>query len=305
MTLAASCGVTSPTISVVVITHDEGRNLRSTVRNLQETLRHDSEILVVDDRSSDGSTDFLKSNSFKNGHPDIHMVRCKRRLGVARARNLGAARSRGDYLVFADAHNVFPPRWQNQLIELLANRTVGAVAPAICDLESPKNKGFGLGLTGPDLEVEWLGQRGNRPYPVPFLPGGCLAMRRDTFDAVGGFDEGLIRYGVEDCELSLRLWLLGYELLLVPTVTVAHLFRDAIPHHVYWKTVLHNRLRFAFLHLSARRLARVVRAYQDSYALGPALALVMDSDITARRANLRVRRVHDDNWLFDKFDWSW
>ena len=45
------------------------------------------------------------------------------------------------------------------------------------------------------LEVEWLDRQGDKPYPVPLLPGGCLAMRRDTFEAIGGFDAAAIRCG--------------------------------------------------------------------------------------------------------------
>ena len=45
-------------------------------------------------------------------------------------------------------------------------------------------------------------------------------MRRHVFEAVGGFDGGMTGWGWEDQEISLRLWLLGYELRLVPEVTV-------------------------------------------------------------------------------------
>ncbi|HJY07265.1 MAG TPA: glycosyltransferase, partial [Bryobacteraceae bacterium] len=64
-------------VSVVVITHNEGLNLRLTVENLQDTLPRNHEILVVDDRSSDHSTDFLdRTNGF------VRIARPGRRLGV-------------------------------------------------------------------------------------------------------------------------------------------------------------------------------------------------------------------------------
>lgn len=122
-------------ISVVVITHNEGRNLDWTVSSLHETLPEDSEILVVDDRSSDGSTAFLK-----DPEPGVRMVRPKRRLGVAVARNWGARQTRGGYIIFADAHTLFPPGWQRPLIELLKNPAVGAVSPAISDRDARDRK---------------------------------------------------------------------------------------------------------------------------------------------------------------------
>jgi len=46
-------------ISVVVISRNEGRHLKQTFENLEDTLPDDAEILVVDDGSTDGSADFL------------------------------------------------------------------------------------------------------------------------------------------------------------------------------------------------------------------------------------------------------
>ena len=183
----------SSKISVVLITHNEGLNLRLTVENLQETLPAAHEILVVDDRSSDRSTDFLNYTA-----GPVRLVRPQRRLGVAGARNYGARRANGGVIVFCDAHISLPRGWDRPMLDLLEDPLIGAVAPCISDRGARHRKGFGLRPRGPDLDIEWLNRKGNDPYPVPLLPGACMAMRRDVFQAAGGFDRGLIRYGVED-----------------------------------------------------------------------------------------------------------
>ncbi|HEY7307527.1 MAG TPA: glycosyltransferase [Bryobacteraceae bacterium] len=287
-------------VSVVVITHNEGLNLRLTVENLQDTLPARHEIVVVDDRSSDGSTDFLAQSPAW-----LKLIRPKRRLGVAGARNYGANRTDGDVIVFCDAHLGFPGGWCGPLLSLLEDPLIGAAAPCISDRGARHNKGFGLKPSGPDLNADWLGRKGNDPYPVPLLPGACMAMRRDVFRAAGGFDRKLIRYGVEDCELSLRLWLLGYELWLVPAVDVEHEFHDRIPYDVDWRTVLHNRLRMAFMHFSNFRRQRVLDALQEYPDFAPALALVNNSDAALRRSELELRRKRDDDWFFQRFRLSW
>ena len=182
---------------------------------------------------------------------------------------------------------------------------MGAAAPAIADMDTPHLRGYGLHWTGPQLDVEWLKREGDQPYPVPLLPGGCLAMRRDTFEAVAGFDEGMIRVGSEDSEMSLRLWLLGYELRLAPGVEVAHLFRDEHPYPVAWGAVLHNELRIAFLHFAPQRIARVVEALHDYEGFAHGVALTVESDVAARRSELRSRRVRDDDWFFRRFGPDW
>lgn len=287
-------------ISVVLITHNEGLNLRLTVESLLNTLPAKHEILVVDDCSSDGSADFL---DYATG--SVRLTRPERRLGVAAARNYGANRTDGDVIVFCDAHLRFPPGWHSPMLRLLRDPLIGAVAPCISDREAHHRKGFGLRPSGPDLDVEWLRCKGNNPYPVPLLPGACLAMRRDVFQAAGGFDAKLIRYGVEDCELGLRLWLLGYELWLVPAVDVEHEFHDRIPYEVDWRTVVHNRLRMAFLHFSTSRRGRVLDALKEYPDFADALNLVTRSDAAPQRFELESRRKHDDDWFFQRFGLNW
>ncbi len=289
----------SPRLSAVVATLNEGANLRPTVEHLLSTLPENSEILVVDDGSTDGSADFLAADKYP-----ARLIRSKR-LGSARARNFGARRARGEILVFTDAHVTLPAGWWQPLVELLRDPSVGAAAPAIVDMEHPKRIGYGMRLAGPDLEIEWLEPEGESPYRVPILPGGCWAMRRDTLETTGGFDDGIVHWGSEDVELSLRLWLLGYELWLVPQVEVAHLFRETRPYDVEWTSVLHNKLRLAFLHLEQKRIALVVNALRKKRDFPAALAMAVESDAVPRRAELAERRVHDDSWFFDRFGLAW
>jgi GT2 family glycosyltransferase len=288
-----------PKISVIVIARNEAGNLRRTFEQLQATLPEQSEIVVVDDGSDDGSTDFLAEAGGAT-----RLIRAAH-LGVARARNLGARHAQGEVLVFADAHVAMPPGWWTPMTELLAASGVGAVAPVISDMEEPGNKGFGQRLGGPDLSTEWLPKCADEPYKVPLLPGGYMAMRRDTFDVTGGFDEGMLRWGSEDTELSLRLWLLGYELWLVPGVEVAHLFRDELPFDIEWSWILHNKLRLAFLHFSTSRIASVVEALREREGFSEGLALTLEGDVFARRAELASRRSHNDAWFFERFETAW
>jgi hypothetical protein len=126
-----------------------------------------------------------------------------------------------------------------------------------------------------------------------------------VFKATRGFDRKLIRYGVEDCELGLRLWLLGYELWLLPAVDVEHEFHDQIPYAVDWRTVLHNRLRMAFLHFSKSRWTRVLEALKGYPDFNAAFHLVTRSDAALQRSELQARRKHDDDWYFQRFGLNW
>ena len=56
---------------------------------------------------------------------------------------------------------------------------------------------------------------------VSFASGAALVVRREAWEAVGGFDERYFMYG-EDLDLGLRLWLHGYRVGVVPAARVDH-----------------------------------------------------------------------------------
>ena len=280
-------------LSVVIISRNEGAELRRTLESFRTTLPPRSEIVIVDDCSTDGSTRGLRRVIRANG------------IGVARARNLGVSKTSGDLLFFADAHIRLEKRWWQPLAEVLQDRKVAAVAPAVTHLPATRRRGFGLTFTGPDLDARWLPRQGMTPFSAPILPGCSLMMRRTTFDAVGGWDGGLLHRGGVDNEMSVRLWLLGYELMVAPQVVVPHLFRNASPYPVGWPQYLHNRLRLAFVHLNAARLAKVVKALHKEPAFGEAMELLVSGDISARRRELLARRARSDDWFFERFGLRW
>jgi glycosyltransferase involved in cell wall biosynthesis len=163
-----------PALSAVVVSLQEGEQLRLTIEQLRDTLPRDSEIVVVDDGSSDGSSDFLEAADAR-----ARLVRGGG-LGVAGARNRGAAEARGDILLFVDAHMKLPSGWWEPLVELLG-KSAGAAAPSVSDLTLTDLRGFGLRITGPELTSEWLPWQGCAAHPVPVVPGCSLAITRRVF----------------------------------------------------------------------------------------------------------------------------
>lgn len=252
-----------PTLGVVVVSRNEGPNLRRTLRCLRATAPRDAEIVVVDDGSTDGSADHVRPG------PQLQLIKAKG-LGVTKARNLGARRSRGNFVVFSDAHVETPPNWWRPL-----------------------------------LTTEWL-RRGNAlARPAPIVPGCFVAVRREVLVSAGGYDDGMDTWGMSDVEFSIRHWLLGHELWVVPTVEVAHLFRKRHPYEVRWRSVLHNTLRTALVHFNQRRVSRVIDALRHHRDFPDAMSLVSMRKALTRREELDAVRRRDDDWYFGRFgDWK-
>lgn len=285
-----------PGASVVVVSHDEGENLPRTISALRRTTPRHTEIVVVDDCSTDCSIEAAAAID-----PGLTLVRATERLGVAGARNAGAEAATGDVVVFSDAHVEPSPDWLPGLLDALQDPSVGEVAPTVCDLHDRSIRGYGF--TWPDLgmSVRWLRDQPARPADVPFVCGCFLAMRRETFDAVGGFDDGLVRWGSEDAELSLRVWRRGLRCVVVPASVVAHLFRPTFGYAVEWEHTLHNMLRVAAVHFPPDVLAATLDRWRDHPAFGAAVARLDLADVHERRGQHDRDGALDARGLLDRF----
>jgi glycosyltransferase involved in cell wall biosynthesis len=281
--------------SVVIPTLNEGSMLPMTTHSILSHTRWPSfEIVIVDDGSSDGSTEhYLRYPS-----PRARLVRGGG-LGVARARNLGARHARGEYLVFLDAHCLVEPRWLDRFAGVLAEPDVAVAGPSFTKLMAREPRGCGMFWADAALDQHWfLPRDGERPYPVPLTTGACQAYRHDVFDAIGRYDEGCTRWGSEDVELCLRAWLLGWRVVVDPAITVAHHFRESRGYSVDDIEITYNFLRMLHLHFSPPRIRRTLRALGGNPFVAPALERLEASDVYALRDELDASRVFDDDWFF-------
>lgn len=289
----------APRVSIVIPCKNEGANMKMTVDSILESLPEKlAEIIVVDDDSADDCCKFLHSG---RSYRQIKLISTTG-VGAARARNLGAAAASGEFLIFCDAHITVPEGWVETLINNFSLLEAGAVAPAIGSLAEPAKTGYGLTWNS-QLEAIWLPPpRDFKPSPVPFLPGGCLAVRADAFNEVGGFDNGFQVWGYEDTELSLKLWLFGFSQYIVPVVKILHIFRQIHPYHVNMNHVHYNMLRMAYSHFKEERIERVLDLFNKSNWQKKRLTnRVIGDGAMEQRQSYFARRVHDDDWFMNKF----
>ena len=290
--------MSTPSISVIIPTHNEGRRLGDTVASIIDAARSDHEVIVVDDGSTDTSVDEVRQ---RFGDQPVRVVEGDR-LGVAGARNHGVESATGDVVVFLDAHCFVRPGAMEGLAAALDDPLVGLAGPAIGDLRAGGAAvGCGLVFTGPDLNITWLPRASAGAYVVPLASGCCQAMRRHDFLAWGGFDPGMTRWGAEDLEICLRVGLLGRDVVVEPRSEVFHLFRDRHPYRVETPEILHNQLRMALLHLSFERFERVVDHFRPWSVFPAALSLLLTGDAMDRRARLERARERDDDWFCERF----
>lgn len=290
-------GQLPPLFSVVIPTLNEGAMLSMTVESiLRDTTYPRIEVVVVDDGSTDGSCDDYRSTS-----KPVRVVSGER-VGIPRARNLGATEARGDYVVFLDAHCTVSPTWLDRFAAALTVRDVAIVGPAFTRLHETEPRGCGNVWVDHRLESAWLAPLDEPDaYEVPITPGGCQAFRRETFFAMGGFETGFAKWGYQDEEICLRAWVQGYRVLVDPAAVVAHYFREKAGYDVDHLEVLHSFLRLIHLHFRPQRIRRCLAAIRDYPGLEEAIDRLYASDVFERREAMQRAQRRTPEWLFETF----
>lgn len=284
-------------ISVVIPTLNEGDNLVDTVGAvLKNSAVGDLEVIVVDDGSEDGSPERVLA---QHGNGRLRVV-CSGGVGIARARNAGAVQAGGNIIIFLDGHCYVPPDWLRPLIAPFEHAHVGMVGPAFTSIRDPRMQACGITWRDAGLENVWL-PCPDDVIPVPFHIGACQAVRADAFRRLGGYDNGMTRWGSEDIELCLRMWLFGYAVYAQPQSLVYHLFRRSHPYDVDVSQVIYNKLRFVLLHFDEDRLARILRPCLRYAGAELSLVRLFASDTFARRRELIATRTYDLDWFCNLF----
>ena len=202
-----------PLISVVVPVHQGGPALARCLAALRASEFKDFEIVVADDASTDGAAEGLGD--------DVKVVRLARRSGPAAARNAGARAARGPLLLFVDADVLVRPGTLSRVASDFERRPEIAALFGSYD-DAPAEPDFVSQYK--NLQHHFTHQRGREEAETFWA--GCGAVRREAFEAAGGFDEA--RYtepSVEDIELGYRLRRSGYPILLDKALQVKHLKR--------------------------------------------------------------------------------
>src|SRR5829696_2208589 len=186
-------GSDRPTISAIIPAYNAERFIADAVRSVLDQSIPVLECVVVDDGSSDRTAEIVDAFGAR-----ASVVRQANR-GVSAARNRGVARSRGQLLAFLDADDSWhPERLERQLDALAAAPAHEAV---VCATRVVDDGGAELGTVSPDprVSVERLLLWRSTTVSV----SSNLLVRREAFEAIGGFDESLSNSA--DWDLLLRL----------------------------------------------------------------------------------------------------
>jgi GT2 family glycosyltransferase len=226
-----------------------------------DTLRHDvpeANVIVVDNGGSE--------NDIEGEWERLHVVAPEENLGFAAGANRGAAETQDDVLVFLNPDTVVAPGALRRLAKRLEDPAIGVAMARLQLLQRPgvlNSGGTAVHVSG----LAWAGRFGEPAdeirelEDVPAASGAALAIRRETFDALGRFTPELFMYQ-EDVELSWRAHLNGLRVVVDPAANVFHEY-DFGRNTTKLALLERNRLIFVLTAYSVRLL----------FLLGPMLVL--------------------------------
>ncbi|XP_068603762.1 polypeptide N-acetylgalactosaminyltransferase 15-like [Brachionichthys hirsutus] len=230
-----------PSASVIICFHNEAwSTLLRTAHSVLDTApeQYLQEVLLVDDLSEHGHLKRVLSE-YVSQLDGVRLIRSTKRLGVAGCRAVGAARAAGEVLVFMDSHCECQRGWLEPLLQRVAQDRTRAVSP-ILDVIDGQTFQYNAtqwpvrGVFDWRLDFRWDSDPSHQDKDPssavqavrsPALGGEVLAINRHFFQRVGAYDQGMLLWGEEQIELSIRVWSCGGSMEVVPCSRVAHLVR--------------------------------------------------------------------------------
>jgi GT2 family glycosyltransferase len=210
-------------VSIVVPVHGNASLTRRCLDLVLAELPAEGEVVVVDDASTDETPEMLRSFGER-----IRMLRMDTNVGFAAACNRGSAEAAGDLLVFLNNDTEPRPGWLEALIGHAEREPAAAVVGAklVYPTGSVQHAGVVFGQDGyPHNLYAGLPEAHpavNRSRRLQAVTAACVLVRREAFEAAGGFDEEF-ENSLEDVDLCLRIGAAGGEVHYCPEATLVHL----------------------------------------------------------------------------------
>lgn len=231
-----------PKASVIIPFYNEAltmllRTVHSVLNRSPDSLL--VEVILVDDCSTD---EHLKEPlaQYLRLLPKVTLLRNENRVGLIVSRMNGAAKAKGQVVIFLDAHTEVNRAWLEPLLDEIRLNRKQVLQPFVdaidaMSLEIGPAGVYHVGAFSWDLRYTWLrlsehtqklAEETGLPFFTPTLVGCAIAVDKEYFLSIGSFDEGLRIWGGENIELGFRAWQCGGKVTTVTCSHVGHVFKE-------------------------------------------------------------------------------
>lgn len=242
-------------LSVIIVNRNTSSLLRDCLTKfLQSDLEIPSQIIVVDNGSTDNSIEMIRTD-----FPDVTLIEAGRNLGFAAANNRGFSMSVGEFILLLNTDAMVEKDCISTMLALaISDDQIALVGPQLLNSDGTKQTSF---EATPTLLTEttnrsllkrlfpkrYPGKTENlaNPKDVETLIGAVMLVRRKAFDAVGGFDPGYFFF-FEETDLAVRLRRAGWRVVHEPRAKAVHLQGGSAKSHPAPARIEFYRSRYIF-----------------------------------------------------------
>ncbi len=186
----------NPTVTVVVPAYNQEAYIEETLQSILAQTFTDYEVIVVDDGSSDETGKVVSNVRDRR----LHYVYQANSGRPACSRNRGVSLAKGEYIAFLDGDDLWmPDKLEKQLQMFQAHPEYGLVFSNAISFDEQGNEDM---IVGRAVSSGYLYQK---LFLHNFIAGCTVMVRKNSLDAVGGFNEGHDFLAVEDYDLWLRM----------------------------------------------------------------------------------------------------
>jgi len=219
-----------PIFSFVIVNYNGLKYISDCVESITKNIAHDYEIIVVDNASTDGSTEYLCEN-----HQKVKLICSDKNLGFAGGNNLGVKAANGKYIVLLN-NDAFLLTGLESAIEVL-NTTLDVAIVGGTMLGRSGEYRWSAGHFPTPLRLIKIGSMyvkegpfrlgnfsiGNpaKCYSVDWLEASLWVIRKSLWEDLRGLDEEYFMYG-EDVDFCRRVRDSGYRVVYLPSIRYIH-----------------------------------------------------------------------------------
>ena len=257
-------------LSVVIVNYNVKYFLEQCLHSLEQAaMGIDHEVIVIDNASTDGSTEYITAR-----FPKVKWMACRENNGFSKGNNIAIAHAKGEYILMLNPDTIVTKEAIEGCIAFMDNnadagacgvymlRTDGTFAPesrralptpfvAFCKMSGlsnlfPKSRTFGR------YYMQYLDKE--ETNPIEIISGAYMMLRHKTIKKTGALDEDFFMYG-EDIDLSYRILKGGYRNYYLP-LRILH-----------YKGESTNKSSYRYVHTFYRAMQLFFKKHYSHYSL--------------------------------------
>jgi len=224
-------------ISIIIVNYNVKDYIFKCINSILESEGNlNFEIIIVDNNSTDGSTEFIKLE-----YPNVKLIELKENIGFAKANNIGINISSGKYILLLNPDTIIEKNTLKIMYEFMESNPDIALSTCkvlngdgtfqeACRRSFPTpisafSKLFGLQNIFPKSKLLGRYNLSHLPidetYEVEAVSGSFMFFKSNVLKEVGGFDPDFFMYG-EDLDLCLRVRKKGHKIYYYPKTSIIH-----------------------------------------------------------------------------------